>query len=99
MANSVNNGALVALGSCLPPHLYIPIHRAHPTVKTMSKRDIGKEIVEGIKEIKEHKKKNMGTEFDFSKAKRAKDVPHLQKLQTETSKKVQITNSADKKAH
>jgi uncharacterized protein (DUF4415 family) len=33
----------------------------------------------------------MRKEYDFSKAKRAKDVPHLKKLQSEASGKTRIT--------
>ena len=37
----------------------------------------------------------MRKEYDFSKAKRAKDIPHLAKLQTEESGKTRITIMLD----
>jgi uncharacterized protein (DUF4415 family) len=37
----------------------------------------------------------MRKEYDFSKAKRAKDVPHLAKLQTEAKGKTRITIMLD----
>jgi uncharacterized protein (DUF4415 family) len=37
----------------------------------------------------------MRKEYDFSKAKRAKDVPHLAKLQAETKGKARITIMLD----
>jgi len=37
----------------------------------------------------------MRDEYDFSEAKRAKDVPHLAKLQTEAKDKIMITLMLD----
>jgi len=37
----------------------------------------------------------MREEYDFSQAKRAKDVPHLTKLQSETTGKTRITIMLD----
>ena len=37
----------------------------------------------------------MRKQYDFSKAKRAKDVPHLAKLQTEAKGKTRITMMLD----